>query len=194
VAAVGPETVEADAFVLAGGAETGQLARACGHPLPLQAAKGYSVTVRAPALRLVRPLHLPEAHLALTPFDGALRVAGTLELSGLNLRLDERRVAALKRATLREIPNAFDGEGSAAWVGMRPVTPDGLPVIGAVRGCPNLFVASGHQMLGITLAPATGEALARQVLSGQAPDELRPFDPARFPQALLADLLARRRS
>jgi D-amino-acid dehydrogenase len=177
---VGPETVEADAFVLAGGAETGQLARVCGHPLPLQAAKGYSVTVRAPALRLVRPVHLPEAHLALTPFDGALRVAGTLELSGLNLRVDERRVAALKRATLRELPNAFDGKGSATWVGMRPVTPDGLPVIGAVPGCPNLFVASGHQMLGITLAPATGEALARCMLSGETPAELRAFDPGRF--------------
>lgn len=180
VAAVGADAVGADAFVLALGAETGRLSAACGQPLPLQAAKGYSVTVRRPALRLSRPVHLPEAHLAVTPFADALRVAGTLELSGLNLRLDERRVAALQRAVRREIPDALDGEGSEAWVGMRPATPDGLPVIGALRACPNVFVASGHQMLGITLAPATGETLARGMLSGETPAELRPFDPERF--------------
>jgi D-amino-acid dehydrogenase len=172
--------VKADAFVLAGGAEAGLLARECGHPLPLEAAKGYSVTVQTPALRLARPLYLPEARLALTPFDGALRIAGTLELSGLNLRLDRRRVAALRRAVVSQLPTALDGEASVEWVGMRPVTPDGLPVIGALRGWPNVFVASGHQMLGITLAPATGEALARQILTGQSPAELQPFDPRRF--------------
>lgn len=172
--------VEADAFVLASGAEAGSLARACGHPLPLEAAKGYSVTVRTPALRLTRPLYLPEVRLALTPFTGELRIAGTLELSGLNLRLDRRRVEALRRAVVKELPTALDGESATEWVGMRPVTPDGLPVIGPLRGCPNVFVASGHQMLGMTLAPATGEALAQRVLTGETPAELLPFDPERF--------------
>lgn len=181
VALTGPSgSVTADAFVLAGGAETGSLSRACGHPLPLEAAKGYSITVQAPSLRLERAVHLPAERLALTPFDGALRIAGTLELSGINLRLDPRRIAALRRAALGVLPTALDGEASVEWVGMRPVTPDGLPVIGALRGHSNVYVASGHQMLGITLAPATGEALAQQILTGRAPAELEPFDPARF--------------
>ena len=75
---------------------------------------------------------------------------------------------------------AFDGRGVVEWVGMRPLTPDGLPTIGLLPATDNVFVATGHQMLGITLGPSTGKALADLMVDGRSDIDLRPFDPARF--------------
>ena len=120
--------------------------------------------------------------IPLTSFDGSVRLAGTMELSGLNETIRPERVAAIARAAagcLRDWP-ADPALATTVWPGMRPMTPDGLPAIGLLPGYGNLAVASGHAMLGVTLAPATGEAIAELLTSGQAPDVLSPFDPARF--------------
>ncbi len=172
--------VDADAFVIATGAEAAALVRQLGASLPLQAGKGYSITVAQPRVRLRAPLHFAESKLALTPFEGAQRVAGTMELSGINSWLDPRRVSALAKKAELEIPGILDGERRDDWVGMRPLTPDGLPVIGRLPTRDNVYAATGHQMLGITLASSTGAALAPLVLGGSSDTDLRPFDPARF--------------
>ncbi len=172
--------VQADVFVIAAGAWSGRLAAMIGSPLPVQAGKGYSVTLPASTMSLARALYLAEARAAVTPFDGSVRVAGTMELSGLNTRMDHRRVAAIKRSTdafCRARPKWTDGE---AWVGARPITPDGLPIIGRLPGVDNVFVATGHGMLGITLAPATAHLVADLVQGRANPDLVRPFDAARF--------------
>jgi len=180
-AVTGPRgEVEADAFVLATGAEASVLTASLGTPLPVQAGKGYSITVQDPAVTLSRPVHISSAKMGFTPFVGAIRVLGTMEFSGINRRLDPRRVEALERAARRYLPGALEGKARADWVGMRPVTPDGLPVIGALPTCSNAFVATGHQMLGVTLAPSTGAAIAQLVLGGRAEVDLTPFSPARF--------------
>lgn len=178
-------SVAADRVLIAAGAWTGEVARRCGFRLPIEAGKGYSVTIEHPRLLIQRPLDLIEAHVAVTPFAHGLRLAGTMELSGLNLRLEPRRVEAIRRAGDRYLGDWRGGRTERAWVGMRPLTPDGLPVIGRVSGSENLYVAGGHQMLGITLAPSTGEAIAELMTTGASGSDLRPFDPSRFRSAAM---------
>ena len=173
-------SIEADRFVIAAGAWSGDLTRRLGFRLPIQAGKGYSITLAGAAARIGRPLYLDEAHVAVSSFDGALRLAGTMELSGINAHLDPRRVEAIRRSADRYLVNWRQGSREDIWVGMRPLTPDGLPVIGAVPGYDNVYLATGHAMLGITLAPATAAALAGLMLDGTSTMDLRPFDPARF--------------
>jgi len=168
-----------DQCVIAAGAWSGPLLRQVGYRLPVQAGKGYSVTVTPPPFRVHRPLYLAEAKVACSPFRGAIRMAGTMEFSGLNVRLDRRRVAAMDRAVARFLPGWRSRDAGQEWVGMRAVTPDGLPVIGQVPGFDNLYVATGHAMLGVSLAPATARGVGR-LLAGERPALLAPFDPARF--------------
>lgn len=175
-----PGRLGADIFVLAAGAETAALVATLGRKLPVQAGKGYSITVRNARVRLSQPLHVTPARIGFTPFHGAVRVIGTMEFSGINRLLDPRRIAILERAARRYLPGALEGTERVDWVGMRPVTPDGLPAIGRLPGFPNVYVATGHQMLGVTLAPSTGHALAQLVLEGRSETDLTPFDPARF--------------
>lgn len=177
---VGDDEIEADAFLIATGAEAGRLAAECGCRLPLQAGKGYSVTIKEPVVRIRHPLYLGTSRVGLSPFDGAVRIAGTMELSGINLELDPRRVAALKRGAEREVPGVTAGTSSVEWVGMRPITPDGLPILGALPTRRNVFIASGHQMLGVTLAPSSGKAMAELIVDGRASIDLEPFSPGRF--------------
>ncbi|WP_420635799.1 NAD(P)/FAD-dependent oxidoreductase [Candidatus Palauibacter sp.] len=174
------EPIEADLFVVATGAEAGALLGMLGCALPLQAGKGYSITVRDARARLRQPVHVAPARIGFTPFRGALRIIGTMEFSGINRHLDRRRVALLERAARRYVPGALDGGERVDWVGMRPVLPDGLPAIGRLPDMDNVHVATGHQMLGVTLAPSTGWALAQLVLEGRSDIDLTPFDPARF--------------
>ena len=92
------------------------------------------------------------------------------------------RLTVERRATAAAPPaqTPTSGPGVQVWSGARPMTPDGLPVIGWIPGYQNLAVASGHAMLGLTLAPATGEAIAELMTSGHLPESAAPFDPARF--------------
>ncbi len=172
--------VEADAFVIATGAEAATLGPA--RHLPIQAGKGYSVTIEEPSLKIRNALHLTEAKLAITPFAGGHRVAGTMELSGINNRLDPRRLAALRRAASTAVPGVLDGAARHQWVGMRPMTPDGLPVMGKLPGMANVYVNTGHQMLGMTLAPIAGDVLAGLIADESPPPSFcaLAFDPGRF--------------
>ena len=115
-----------------------------------------------------------------TPYQGASRIAGTMELSGVNQTFDRRRIATLERSVGRYVPRALEGTRRTDWVGMRPITPDGLPVIGRLPGRSNVYVATGHAMLGVTLALSTGSALAELVVEGRSEEDLRAFDPGRF--------------
>jgi D-amino-acid dehydrogenase len=172
--------LEGDVFVIAAGAWSGRVARSFGFNLPIQAGKGYSVTIGQPANKPRHPLYLHEPRVGITPFDGALRLGGTMELSGINTRIVPERVAAIRRAAARYLPNVDAGEAQVEWTGMRPLTPDGLPVIGRAPGLDNVYVATGHAMLGVTLAPVTGAAIAELVAGERSSFDLDPFDPGRF--------------
>ncbi|WP_051324430.1 NAD(P)/FAD-dependent oxidoreductase [Candidatus Solirubrobacter pratensis] len=174
------ETLRCERVVIATGAATGRLLAPLGITLPLEGAKGYSFTDPAPPVRPLRPLYLLEAKVGVSPYDGGLRFAGTLELGSRDVHVDDRRLRALDDAGMRYLEGWRSNPGRAGWAGMRPLLPDGLPAIGPVPGHDGLHVATGHAMLGITLAPATAEILAPAVLSGRAGLDLTPFSVARF--------------
>lgn len=174
--------IPCDGAVIAAGVWTGEVARLAGVKLPIQGGKGYCLDYTPAPQTFSRPLYLHEARVAVTPFDGGVRLAGTMEFSGINDIMRPKRVAALSRTAstmLKDFP-ADPKHATRIGNGLRPMTPDGLPVIGLLRGHRNLAVASGHAMLGVTLGTVTGEAVAETVLTGTAPEVVRPFDPGRF--------------
>jgi D-amino-acid dehydrogenase len=173
--------VEGDTFVICAGAWSGKVARLAGVRLPIQGGKGYSLDFSPPPREIKHAIYLHESRVAVTPVEGMVRLAGTMEFSGINEVVRTQRVAAIARAAarcLRDWPE--DYSQAKVGSGLRPMTPDGLPMIGLLPGFRNLAVASGHAMLGVTLAPATGDALADALTTGATPNVLRPFDPARF--------------
>jgi D-amino-acid dehydrogenase len=174
----GHDVIEGDEFVIAAGVHSGRLARSVGARIPIDAGKGYSLHYEPEPVTLSHALYLYEPRVGVTPFDRSVRLAGTMEFSGINKRLEPTRVAAIAAAAERYIegwPREADGR---AWTGMRPMTPDGLPVIGRIAD--NVTIASGHAMLGVTLAPVTGDLVARSIADGEPPAVLGPFDPLRF--------------
>jgi D-amino-acid dehydrogenase len=176
----GGEVARSAGVVLAAGVHTGAMLAPLGVRLPLEGAKGYSFTDTAPPVRPQRPLYLLESKVGVSPYDGAVRFAGTLELASRDVGVDARRLRALDVAGGRYLEGWRATKGRAEWAGMRPLLPDGLPAIGPVPGHPGLFVATGHGMLGVTLAPATAEALAPVVLGGRPSSDLAAFSVGRF--------------
>jgi D-amino-acid dehydrogenase len=165
----------AEQVVVANGVWSAGLLAGLGVHIPLEAAKGYSVTAVGSGTRPRHALYLTEARVGCSPFKEAVRLAGTLELAGIDLSLNERRVAAIVRAASAYLRDWRPEDLELEWAGLRPLTPKGLPLIGAVPGFSNLYLATGHAMLGVTLAPATGEALAPLVLDDRLVPELTPF-------------------
>ncbi|MBN6038523.1 FAD-binding oxidoreductase [Amycolatopsis sp. 195334CR] len=174
------ERIEADRVLLAAGAWTRPLARKLGVDLPVQGAKGYSFTVRTenpPA----HPLYFGDVKVGVSSYeDGRTRIAGTMELSGLNEKIHQGRVRSIAEHARTYLGDWAGGPIEDVWGGMRPLTYDGLPVIGGSARYANVYVSTGHAMLGITLAPATGETLAELIATGRSPGVLRPFTPQRF--------------
>lgn len=171
----------AERIVVAAGLPTVSLLRRLGARIPLVGARGYSVTIAGRGKRPQHALYLAEAKLGLSPFDGGVRVAGVFELGARNEAISPavgERLLAAARPYLRGWQPDPDGPVEA-WAGLRPATPDGLPLIGALPGLDGIYLATGHGMLGVTLAPATANLLAPLVLEGHAAPELIPFDPAR---------------
>lgn len=181
VAAQTPEgLMRADRFILAGGAWSASLLRPLGLRLPLEPAKGYSLTLRRPAGSPARPLLLGEAQVVATPMGSQLRLTGGLELVGFDGSLSPLRLELLRSAARAFLPG-LDGLGEAeAWYGYRPLTPDSLPVIGPIRRYPNLLLATGHGTLGVTQALATARLLAGMLEGGEPSPEAEAVSPARF--------------
>jgi D-amino-acid dehydrogenase len=176
------EGFEADEFVIAAGSWSSDLARMLGTKLPMQAGKGYSVTLRAPR---VLPSHcaiLVEARVAVSPMGGALRVGGTMEMAGLDESVNGARVRSIVEAMPRYYPDFGPGDfhGLEPWRGLRPCSPDGLPYLGRARPATNLLIAAGHAMMGVSLGAITGR-LAAQILAGERPSiDLAMLSPDRY--------------
>ena len=169
--------VDADAAVLAAGVWTASLARTIGARVPIFPGKGYSFRVAIEQARR-HLIDLEAAHVAVAPrADGGTRIAGTMELDCAHDRFDPRRVQAIVAAARPYLRGAGWEQRTAEWMGPRPMTPNGLPLIGALDRARRIFVAAGHNMLGVTLAPTTGRALAELIVEGDARIDLRPFAP-----------------
>lgn len=172
--------VAAEQVLIATGAEASSLSKRAGFNLPMQAGKGYSMTLEMEQPPIGRSMYLAESRVALAPYEGALRIAGTMELSGINNTLHERRIDAMVSNAHRYLTNLGDGQVVERWVGMRPMLPDGLPAIGRTPNFDNVFVASGHAMLGVTLGPTTAVAIADLMVTGQSKYDITAFAPDRF--------------
>jgi D-amino-acid dehydrogenase len=182
---VGAETddgtiIEADRVVLAAGIWSSKLARALGVRIPMQPAKGYHLNLTAPDPCPTIGCVCAERYVAVTPMDDGLRLAGTLELSGINDRLVQKRLDMLRIGAGRYLHGIDATEIRSQWCGLRPCTADGLPVIGWAPHVGSLFIATGHAMMGFVLGPVTGKAVAACILGDEPSLDLTPLDPARF--------------
>ena len=166
--------------VLAAGSWSPGVARTAGLDVPVQPAKGYSVTVRAPATSPRVPLMLAEAKVAATPMGDKLRFGGTLELAGLDLSVNLPRVRAILRAVRAHLVGMEKLDLHEIWRGLRPLTPDGLPFIGRTRRLNNLLLATGHSTIGISLGPVTGKLISKVAAGEAAGQDLSRLQPERF--------------
>jgi D-amino-acid dehydrogenase len=166
--------------VLAAGAWNTPLARLLGCRIPIEAAKGYSISVEKTEGFGARPLMLAEAKVGVSPMGQMLRFAGTLELAGLDLRVNSRRVGAIRRAVERFLPGASEAPHLETWRGLRPLTPDDLPILGRLARHPAVIVAGGHGMSGMSQGPITGQLIAALACGDQPALDLAPFAASRF--------------
>lgn len=180
----GGEEVSGDLFVLAAGVHTGPLARLAGFPLPIQPGKGYGFDDTSGLVTLRHSVYLGEAKVAITPLSDRLRFAGTMEFGSSDAAIDPHRLRGIVRSAHNFLPAFRSASQPRGWTGLRPMTPDGLPVIGPLPGKDNVLVASGHGMLGVTLTPMTAEIISSIVKGGQQASGIaltaRPFAPQRF--------------
>jgi D-amino-acid dehydrogenase len=175
--ATGQGTRVFDAVVLATGAWLGDLARPFGVRTLVQAGRGYSFSVPIEHVPS-GPVYFPAQRVACTPLGDRLRVAGMMEFRRPDAPRDARRVHAITEAARPLLRGADLDARADEWVGPRPCTPDGLPLVGRTAS-PRVYAAGGHGMWGITLGPVTGQLLAETITTGRPPVELVPFDPLR---------------
>ena len=172
----------ANQVVLASGAWSAGIGRLVPMRLPIQPAKGYSVTFKMPERGPDIPCMLAESKVGVTPMGNMLRFAGTLELAGMDLSISQRRVQAILRAVPLYLPDLdFERlELIEIWRGLRPCTPDGLPFLGRSKRFKNLTVAAGHAMIGVSLGPITGKLVA-EIVTGEEPSvDVGALEPERF--------------
>ena len=171
-------TVDCEEVVMAGGVWSGSLLATLGIGLPLQPGKGYSLTLDTPPQVPRLCSILVEGKVAVTPMGGRLRLAGTLELGRWDGTVDPARMRGIYKTARAFLPKleGVDLESEPVWVGHRPCSPDGLPYVGRWPSLENLTIATGHAMMGLSLAPVTGSLVAQAVDGESSPllDLLRP--------------------
>ena len=166
-------------IVLAAGAWSPNIARGLVLNVPVQAAKGYSLTVPRPSGGPSLPLILGEARVAVTPMGGQLRFAGTLEMAGIDLSVNPRRVDAIANAAATYL-NVEKPATTEVWRGLRPCTPDGLPIIGRAKNYTNLILATGHAMIGMSTGPISGKLVSQIALGKQTEISISALRAERF--------------
>lgn len=171
------ERLDFGALVLATGAWLPRLAKDLGVRTQVQAGRGYSFTVATDEVAEY-PIYLPHERLACTPYQGRLRIGGTMEFRGPDESFQPRRIDAMVHHARRLLRGIDLNNRRDEWVGSRPVTPDGLPLVGATSS-PNVYVAGGHGMWGYVLGPITGRLLTDQIETGRVANVLLPFNPLR---------------
>lgn len=172
------EVIKSDTCVLAAGSACASIGRAVGLDIPIEPARGFSITVQSERA-VPMPLTLDEAHVVVTPMGERVRMTSGLDLVGLDSRIDPTRVRAIEQAA-KSYLGLDIATGSEPWIGYRPLTPDSLPIVGRSTRFPNLVIASGHGTLGVTLAPATGNLVAEIVSGRSLPAWTEAVRPARF--------------
>jgi D-amino-acid dehydrogenase len=179
----GAGEVGGDHFVLAAGSWTTPLAAKLGVRIPMEPGKGYSF--------LLTPRQMPkhgilfaDIHAGVTPLGDRVRIGGTMEFSGYDLAIDERRISNLFELA-RGYIDLEKPDYEEPWAGLRPMTVDGLPILDWAQPYRNAYLATGYSMLGMTVSPPAGEAMAEMIVTGSRPDVFEPFRVDRFPRTIV---------
>lgn len=175
-------TLAFDELVLAAGSWSGELARQLDLNLPMQAGKGYSFTLKEVKKNVRVPSIFLEARVAVTPMGDTLRFGGTMEIIGVDHRINMNRVRGIVESIPKYYPDMHVSMPAQeeVWHGLRPCSPDGLPYIGRLRSLENVLVATGHSMMGLSLAPATGQLVSELVNGGGTTIDIGAFEPERY--------------
>ena len=178
----GKDTWTGKNFVLSAGSFSAELVNKIKLKIPLMAGKGYSVTMESPPQKPAIPAILVEARIASTPMGHTWRFGGTMTVTQGSRLINQRKLNAMLQNVKNYYPE-YDlslTKSLNPWVGLRPLSADGLPYIGAFKKYPNLFAATGHAMLGVSLAPLTGYLIS-QIIAGKSIDyDMRMLSPDRF--------------
>jgi D-amino-acid dehydrogenase len=170
----------AEAFVVAAGAWTPLLGEALGCRIPIQPGKGYSITMPRPARCPTLPLIFDEHRVAVTPMRSGYRLGSTMEFAGYDATLNRRRLDLLRRGAEPYLHEPYCEPVEEEWYGWRPMTYDGKPIIDRSPALSNVVIAAGHNMLGVSMAPATGKLVA-ELLDGITPHiDPAPYAAGRF--------------
>jgi D-amino-acid dehydrogenase len=164
--------IVADQAVIAAGAWTPQWRQILRCPIPIQPGKGYSLTMARPALCPRSPMIFEEHRVAISPMRSGYRIGSTMEFAGYDTSLNADRLRLLRESADLYLKEPLSGPTLEEWWGWRPMTPDGLPLIGHLPAFDNVYLAAGHGMLGVSMAPATGKLIA-ELLTGQ-PSHIDP--------------------
>ncbi len=162
------DTIEADQFVVAMGAWTPFLNRQLGCKIPIQPGKGYSLTMPAPEKMPKIPIIFEDTHVAITPLHDKYRIGSTMEFVGYNTTIHRKRLNLLKASAERYLVDPVCEPIEEEWFGWRPMTYDSLPIIDRSPAWSNVWICSGHSMLGISMATGSGKLL-REMLLGETP-------------------------
>lgn len=180
-AAVGARTIRADRYVVAAGVWSNTVLAPIGERISLQAGKGYGYDFPHRETEPAEPLYLSEAKVAVTPLARGVRLAGTMGFGDIDERVRPTRARGLLTGAAAYFADWPDvGRAPEPWVGLRPMTPDGLPVIGRARRHPNVLIATGHAMLGISLAAPTGVLISDLLASGPGESDRGALSATRF--------------
>lgn len=175
---IASQSLSAENILIAAGVGSRALLEDLGRYIPLRFGKGYSFSFPSEK-RIKNSLYLSEAKVAVTPTDDFLRFAGTMEFGGNGLTVSQQRAQGILDSSASYFTENLV-KNSEPKLGLRPMTPDGLPIIGAVPGFKNLYIASGHAMQGLTLAPNTAKAITQIIINKTIPATLKNFSPIRF--------------
>lgn len=172
--------LKGDEYILSAGSWTGLIAKKLGMKLLLQAGKGYRINVQKQT-NISLPAILAEAKAAVTPMNGFTRFAGTMEIAGINNNINPVRVKAIAKAAedYYKGVSITQKEMEEASSGLRPLSPDGIPYIGRTNKCRNLTIATGHAMMGWSMATGSGKLVAEIISGSKASLDLSPFSPDR---------------
>jgi D-amino-acid dehydrogenase len=176
----GREPIWADQFVIASGAWAPLLHRELGLRLPIQPGKGYSMTMARPKICPQIPLMFPEYRVAVTPMQTGYRLGSIMEFAGYDDSLKPERLELLRHGAEPFLKEPYCDPVIEEWTGWRPMTYDSLPIIDRLPNAGNVFLAAGHNMLGLSMAPATGKLVA-ELIAGDTPHiDPTPYSVRRF--------------
>jgi len=172
--------LQADRYVFAMGAWSTRWSQQLQCSIPIQPGKGYSVTMERPDRAPRYPMLFPEHKVGVSPFDRGFRLGSMMEFTGYDTSIPAHRIQQLRDSARPYLTASVDGDALETWYGWRPMTWDSLPIIGQAPELKNAYLATGHNMLGLSLAPATGKLIAEIITGKSTQIDVAPYSPTRF--------------